>query len=119
MKSIKQIIREEINDFDWINDVEPKKHIDWESGDWAIKVNDEKELFRLLDFLEDTKGFEYDGTYSERNTIFEFFEKGLLKNRDTYVFIYPGNDNIDAAHKIWFDNNNIDWVFYDFYEVSL
>ena len=118
MKSIKQIIREEINDFDWVNDIEPKKEIDWESGDWAIKVNNEKELFRLLDFLEDTKGFEYAG-HSERHDIFEFFEKGLLQNRDTYVFIYPGEDKIDAAYKRWFDNNNIDWVFYDFNEVSL
>ena len=118
MKTIKQIIREEINDFDWINDIEPKKEIDWESGDWAIKVNNERELFRLLDFLEDTKGFEYAG-HSERHDIFEFFEKGLLKNKDTYVFIYPGEDNIDAAHKPWFDRNGEGWIFYDFHEVKI
>jgi calcineurin-like phosphoesterase family protein len=118
MKTIKQIIKEEINDFDWINDIEPKKEIDWESGDWAIKVNNEKELFRLLDFLEDTKGFEHD-SYSGRNDIFEFFEKGLSKNKEIYVFLYPNSGSIDAARKPWFDNNNIDWVFYDFNEVSL
>ena len=50
MKSIKQIIREEINDFDWVNDIEPKKKIDWQSRNWVIKVNNERELFRLLDF---------------------------------------------------------------------
>jgi hypothetical protein len=30
MKSIKQIIREEINDFDWVNDIEPMKpEMEW------------------------------------------------------------------------------------------